>query len=67
MCCCNSNNEYVVGLLTFVPAVLLSLFSQNMYIYAMTIAGFIAFVLEIIIPVFAIRYFKIKKQVNVAP
>ena len=48
-----TNNRLLVGLATFLPPLLLTLFSENMYVYAMTVAGYIAIVLEIIIPVCA--------------
>jgi tyrosine-specific transport protein len=48
-----TSNRLVVGLVTFIPPLLLTLFSENMYIYAMSAAGYIAIILEIIIPSFA--------------
>ena len=48
-----AHNRFVIGLVTFVPPLILTLCSQNMYIYAMSAAGYIAIVLEIIIPILA--------------
>lgn len=48
-----AKNRLLIGLLTFVPPLLLTLCSENMYLYAMSGAGYIAIVLEIIVPVFA--------------
>lgn len=49
-----TNNRIGVGLLTFIPPLLFTLISENMFLYAMSAAGYIAIILEIIIPVFAI-------------
>lgn len=50
-----AHNRALIGLVTFIPPLVLSLFSENMYIYAMSAAGYIAVVLEIIIPICARR------------
>jgi len=49
-----AHNRAIIGVVTFLPPLLLTLFSQNMYVYAMSAAGYIAVVLEIIIPTWAI-------------
>ncbi len=54
-----AKNRLSIGLITFIPPLLLTLFSENMYIYAMSAAGYIAVILEIIIPICAR-----KKQLN---
>jgi len=48
-----SSNRYLIGLATFVPPLLLTLISQNMYVYSMSAEGYIAIVLEIMIPLYA--------------
>jgi amino acid permease len=48
-----ARNRVIIGFATFVPPLLLTLFSENMYIYAMSAAGYIAIILEIIIPTLA--------------
>lgn len=50
-----AKNRFWVGIATFIPPLLLSLLSQNMYVYAMSAAGYIAVLLEIIIPFMARR------------
>ncbi len=52
-----SQNRAVIGILTFLPPLLLTLCSQNMYVYAMSAAGYIAVVLEVIIPTLAVKRF----------
>lgn len=48
-----TKKRFGVGLLTFVPPLVLSLLSENMYVHAMSAAGYIAIILEIIIPLAA--------------
>jgi|GEM_PF-3044835 len=48
-----AKNRAVIGFITFLPPLILTLFSENMYVYAMSAAGYIAVVLEIIIPIWA--------------
>lgn len=48
-----ARHHVMIGFLTFAPPLILSMFSQNMYIYAMSAAGYIAIILEIIIPFWA--------------
>jgi tyrosine-specific transport protein len=48
-----SKNRFWIGIATFLPPFLLSLLSQNMYVYAMSAAGYISIILEVIIPYFA--------------
>lgn len=48
-----AKSRAMIGLLTFTPPLFLILLSENMYIYAMSAAGYIAIVLEIIIPICA--------------
>ncbi len=50
-----AKNRALIGFATFVPPLLLTLFSENMYVYAMSAAGYIAVILEIIIPIMASR------------
>ncbi|MDF1758114.1 MAG: aromatic amino acid transport family protein [Legionellaceae bacterium] len=50
-----TTNRWIIGFATFLPPLGLTLFSENMYIYAMSLAGYIAIILEIIIPFFAKR------------
>lgn len=50
-----TQNRLLVGLITFVPPLLITLFSENMYIYAMSAAGYISIILEVIIPFYAKR------------
>ncbi|MGQ3890172.1 aromatic amino acid transport family protein [Legionella sp. CNM-1927-20] len=50
-----AKNRFWVGVATFTPPLILSLFSQNMYTYAMSASGYIAIILEIFIPYFAKR------------
>ncbi len=50
-----AHGRFRVGLFTFIPPLLLSLCSQNMYVYAMSAAGYIAVILEIIITIWARR------------
>lgn len=59
-----ARNRAMIGVLTFAPALLLTLFSENMYIYAMSMAGYIAIVLEIIIPLWARRSSVAKKTIG---
>ncbi|MGQ3891583.1 aromatic amino acid transport family protein [Legionella sp. CNM-4043-24] len=47
-----TSNRYLVGLATFTPPLLLILMSQNMYVYAMSAEGYIAIILEIMIPLY---------------
>ncbi|MBA4696309.1 MAG: hypothetical protein H2069_02820 [Legionella sp.] len=53
-----AQNRVIIGIITFLPPLLLSLLSQNMYTYAMSGAGYIAVILEIIIPVWAQKIHK---------
>ena len=48
-----TKNRLLIGLATFIPPLLLTLCSGNMYVYAMVGAGYIAIFLEIIIPICA--------------
>ena len=48
-----TKKRFGVGIMTFAPPLALSLLSENMYVYAMSAAGYIAIILEIIIPVAA--------------
>lgn len=48
-----TGNRLIVGLFTFIPPLILTLFSENMYVYAMSAAGYIAIILEIMIPILA--------------
>lgn len=48
-----ANKRWGIGLATFTPPLFISLLSENMYIYAMSAAGYIAIILEVIIPVVA--------------
>lgn len=50
-----AKNRILIGLITFFPPLLLTLFSENMYVYAMSAAGYIAIILEIVIPICARR------------
>lgn len=50
-----TRNRLIAGVATFIPPLLITLFSENMYIYAMSAAGYIAIVLEIIIPLYAYK------------
>lgn len=50
-----TNNSWLIGLLTFLPPLSLTLISENMYIYEMTLAGYISIILEVIIPFLAKR------------
>lgn len=51
-----THNRIYIALLTFTPALILSTLSQNMYVLAMSAAGYIAILLEIIIPLCAKYY-----------
>lgn len=48
-------HKLLSSLMTFLPPLLLSLYSENMYIKAMFAAGYIAVILEIIFPILAMR------------
>lgn len=50
-----AKSRKLVGMITFTPPLVLSLCSQNMYVYAMSAAGYIAVILEIVIPIWAKR------------
>lgn len=50
-----TERRVIIGSAAFIPPLVLSLCSQNMYIQAMSAAGYIAIILEILIPVWAKR------------
>lgn len=50
-----ANKRFGIGLMTFLPPLFISLLSENMYVQAMSAAGYIAIVLEIVIPIMARR------------
>lgn len=50
-----AHDRWVIGLLTFVPPLLLTLVSENWYLMAMSISGYLAIFLEIIIPIWTVR------------
>lgn len=59
-----TKNRLIVGFGCFVPPLMLLLFSQNMYVYAMSAAGYVSVVIEIIIPTLAAIQMSRKFQVE---
>ena len=53
-----ARSRTAIGFITFTPVLFLTLLSQNMYVYAMSGAGYMAIVLEIIIPIWAIQHYR---------
>lgn len=50
-----AQKRFMIGLLTFLPPLLLTLISENMYLMAMAASGYLAIVLEIVLPAWTIR------------